>query len=116
MALTEIAGGSYGAGLAWDIVWDDVNQSIDITVAGGASVFLVEVVGPGFDVVADCVNGPPSGTPVKNVNGEDVYKLGNIVGAGRTVVVGPGSVIGKTARVTNISKAALFAVGTRWTP
>lgn len=116
MAIQNLASGGYGPGFSWTIDWDNTNQSIDITATGGATAFFVEVVGLGFDVLADCVNGPASGTPTKNVNGEDVYKLGNIINAGQTVVVGPGSIIGKTTPITSVSKTALFAVDTRWTP
>jgi hypothetical protein len=116
MAINVICSGADGPSVTWQIVWDDVNQSIDLTINGHATAFFVEVVGLGFDVLADCVNGPASGTSTKNGDGEDVFKLGNIMGAGQTVVVGPGSIIGKTAHITSIAKTALFAIGTRWTP
>lgn len=66
--------------------------------------------------VGDCLSGPASGPPTQNPDGEDTYLLGNILNAGRTVVLGPGSVIGKTSPVTQINKANLFSTGLRWQP
>lgn len=113
MAIQVLANGTYGDGVSWSIDWDNTGRTIGITMGfGPASDLFVEVAIAQVDVVADCLHGPASGTP-DPVTG--YYRLGDIRGAGRTVVVGPGSVIGHTAPVNSINWKSM-SVGVRWAP
>src|SRR4051794_6430487 len=100
MAITDLGHGTFPPDGTWQLDWDSATRTIGATVASASpppTALQIVIEGTVGTYVGDCLNGPASGTPTQNPDGEDAYLLGNILNAGRIVVLGPGSVIGKTA-------------------
>lgn len=103
MAITFIAGGSYGPNCTWQIDYDSTNKNVGLTVnATSATAFFVEVtLTNGTTFVLDCING----------------QAGNLLNKGRVILIGQGSVLGHNAPVNSLNwQSDLLYIGSRWTP